>query len=70
MRLIKIGELIAEIPDETEDVFDVDFGGHYLLQITKYDGCRYEVTNGVDGYGNNCCAEFKHAAVQIFKEQD
>jgi len=57
---IKVGELITEIDRNilAEDVFDVDFGGSYKLQITNENGA-FIVTNAMNGYGDNCFSKYK-----------
>lgn len=61
---IKIGELEKEIDNSIyrKDVFDVDFDGHYLIQI-EHTQHGLEIINAMNGYGENCYKEFKDKKV-------
>lgn len=66
---IKVDDLVKEIDRKliTEEWFQVEFGGSYLLKI-EYFVDRWVVSNAVDGWGNNCKEQFKDVDV-MFLEQ-
>lgn len=68
-RWICVNDMVTRIPEGycLTEPFTVEFGGDYQLQIAPIDG-KYKVTNGVNGYGNNCKDEFKNAEVKILCE--
>lgn len=39
----------------------------YMIEVTKSDDNIYEVTNAVDGWGNNCKDTFRGASITIYK---
>lgn len=63
MKAVIVNDMIGLITgvDEDGDAV-VEFGGSYQLQISKVDN-EWKVTNGVNGYGNNCRKEFEDATV-------
>lgn len=61
---ILIDGMIARIPKEHEDIFDVTFGSSYMLQVAKENG-SYKVVNAVDGRGTNCFIHFKDKEVKV-----
>jgi hypothetical protein len=68
-KYIKVGEYYTELfnDEHLQEVFTVEFGGSYQLQISRIDGIL-KVTNGVDGWGKYCGDEFKDAEVKILCE--
>ena len=63
MKAVIVNDMIGLITGVDEDGDAVaEFGGSYQLQISK-QGEVWRVTNGVNGYGNNCRDEFKDATV-------
>lgn len=64
---IKIDKMVAIIECPITDVFVVEFGGDYQLQISKVEG-KFCVTNGVNGWGNNCKDEFKDSEIVILED--
>lgn len=65
---VVIDELIKKIPlkDLNSDSLDIDFNGHYLIQIQK-ESDVWKVTNAMNGHGYNCFDEFKDYKVEILK---
>lgn len=61
---ISICETLLE-SDYEKEVFNV-ISSDYMLEITKSDAIIYEVTNAVDGWGNNCKDKFRGSSVTIF----
>jgi Fe-S-cluster containining protein len=55
-----------------KEIIDIDFGGKVMLQFTYNSNIvgaienRYTITNGVNGYGENCFEEYKNE--KIFME--
>jgi hypothetical protein len=69
---VVIDELVKRVPrtELQKDVLYIDFGGNYLIQITKetspIDHSEFwHVTNAMNGYGHNCLEEFEKCDVTI-----
>jgi hypothetical protein len=65
-RYIHINGMVNELLPENnlQEPFIFEWNGHYQLEISNIDGVL-KVTNGVDGYGNNCRLEFENTEVEI-----
>ena len=50
---------------ENEVQFNV-ISPDYILEVTKSNDEIYEVTNAVDGWGNNCKDTFRNASITIY----
>ncbi len=69
MFIIGVGEFATEITKEemTGQVFDIDFGGHLKVQITKTEN-GFKVTNAMNGYGQNCKKEYENKEVHFYEQ--
>jgi len=52
-----------------QDVFDIDFNGSCMLQITNENGA-FIITNAMNGYGQNCFKDFKGEKVSFLDYYD
>jgi hypothetical protein len=65
---IVIDMLIIRIPKSDLDSIsiDVDFNGQYMIQIQKEESSHlWNITNAMNGFGENCFEEFKGSEVSI-----
>lgn len=63
---ILVRDMINELPKgfDFQEPFIFEWQGAYQLEISKVDGVL-KVTNGVNGYGNNCQDEFRDVEVKL-----
>lgn len=58
-----VSELITE-ENFQKSPFNI-IAPNYMIEVEKLDGGGYEVTNAMDGHGNNCMSLFREVSIHI-----